>query len=68
MKSSNEVLISALKTLSKDIYCEYGVATACILEAADRIQELAKEKQELSCKVRELEMQIDTARAAVIRN
>jgi predicted transcriptional regulator len=36
-------------------------------EAADRIKELEKEKQELSCKVRELEMSLDNLRAAIIR-
>jgi uncharacterized protein (UPF0335 family) len=36
-------------------------------EAADRIEELEKEKQELSCKVRELEMSLDNLRASVVR-
>jgi predicted nucleic acid-binding Zn-ribbon protein len=36
-------------------------------EAADRIQELEKEKQDLSCKVRELEMSLDNLRAAIMR-
>jgi hypothetical protein len=36
-------------------------------EAADRIKELEKEKQELYCKVRELEMSLDNLRAAIIR-
>jgi len=67
MKSSDEVLISALKILSKDIYCEDGIATTCILEAADRIEELVKEKQDLFCKVRELEMSLDNLRAAIVR-
>jgi predicted nuclease with TOPRIM domain len=36
-------------------------------EASDRIKELEKEKQELYCKVRELEMSLDDLRAAIIR-
>ena len=36
-------------------------------EAAERIEELEKEKQELSCKVRELEMSLDNLRVAIIR-
>jgi predicted nucleic acid-binding Zn-ribbon protein len=36
-------------------------------EAADRIKELEKEKQELYSKVRELEMSLDDLRAAIIR-
>jgi hypothetical protein len=36
-------------------------------EAADRIKQLEKEKQELYCKVRELEMSLDDLRAAIIR-
>jgi len=36
-------------------------------EAADRIKELEKEKQELYCKVRELEMSLDDLRAAIIK-
>lgn len=67
MKSSDEVLISALKILSNDLHCEDGIATACIIEGATRIEELSKEKQELSCKVRELEMQIDNLRSSIIR-
>lgn len=40
MKSSTDTLIAALRILSRDIYCEDGVATAAIAEAADRLEEL----------------------------
>jgi uncharacterized protein (UPF0335 family) len=54
MKSLNEDLINAF-------------LMNALKEAADRIEELEKEKQELSCKVRELEMSLDNLRAAIMR-
>jgi ATP-dependent helicase YprA (DUF1998 family) len=33
-------LTSALRILSRDIYCEDGVATLCLLDAADEIERL----------------------------
>jgi len=33
-------LPTALRILSRDIYCEDGVATLCLLEAADEIERL----------------------------
>ena len=35
MTGSVQTLIDALRVLSRDIYCEDGVATAVIAEAAD---------------------------------
>lgn len=67
MKSSNETLIGALKILSNEIYSEDGVASACIMEGASRIEELVKENIDLTCKVRELEMHLDNLRAAIMR-
>lgn len=39
-KTDTLVLIDALKILAEDIHCEDGVATSCIKEAADRLDEL----------------------------
>jgi len=33
-------LVTALRILSRDIYCEDGVATLCLLDAADEIERL----------------------------
>jgi len=33
-------LVTALRILSRDIYCENGVATLCLLDAADEIERL----------------------------
>jgi hypothetical protein len=41
MRSSNETLIRALRILAGDIQSDDGVAQAAILEAAQRIEELA---------------------------
>lgn len=40
MKSSTQTLISALRVLTREIYCEDGTATAAIAEAADRLEEM----------------------------
>jgi len=40
VKSDTTTLIAALRILARDIYCEDGVATAAIAEAADRMEEL----------------------------
>ncbi len=46
-KSSTPTLIKALEILSRDIYCEDGVATACLIEASQRMQELYDENEKL---------------------
>ena len=43
MRSDTETIISALRILANDIQSEEGVANACILEAADRMEELCSE-------------------------
>lgn len=43
MKSSTETIIGALRILSNDIQGGDGVANACLLEAADRMEELCAE-------------------------
>lgn len=40
MTSDTTTLIAALRILARDIYCEDGVATAAIAEAADRMEEM----------------------------
>ena len=37
------VLIESMKILSREIYCEDGIATAAIAEAADRLEEISLE-------------------------
>lgn len=41
-RTPNDILISALRILADDIQSEDGLANACIAEAADRIEELAR--------------------------
>lgn len=40
IQSSTQMIIDALRVLSRDIHCEDGVATAVIAEAADRLDAL----------------------------
>lgn len=40
-RTDTKTLIEALKLLSQEIYSEDGVANACILEGAQRLQELS---------------------------
>jgi regulator of replication initiation timing len=42
-----------MKILSHDIYCEDGVATAAIAEAADRLEEIAAENKKLKIQLQE---------------
>lgn len=43
MKSTDtDTLVQALRILARDIYCEDGIATSVIREAADRIEKLDK--------------------------
>jgi len=53
MRSSTETIIGAMKILSHDIYCEDGVATAAIAEAADRLEEIAAETKKLKTELQE---------------
>ena len=53
-KSSTKIIIEAMRILSREIYCEDGVATAAIAEAADRLEELEiqlKEAQDYADKL-----------------
>lgn len=47
MRSSNETLVGALRILAQDIESVDGVAGAALHEAADRIEELAFEVEDL---------------------
>ena len=42
-KTDINVLIEAMRILSREIYCEDGIATAAIAEAADRLWEISLE-------------------------
>ena len=42
-KSDTKTIIGAMRILSREIYCEDGVATAAIAEAADRLEEISLE-------------------------
>lgn len=42
-RTDTTTLIKALRILARDIHCEDGIATACIAEAADRLEELSKD-------------------------
>ena len=39
-RTDTDTLIQAMRVLARQIYCEDGVATAAIAEAADRLEEL----------------------------
>ena len=46
MKKTNTLVLSkAMDILSKDIYCEDGIATAAILEASQQLKEFANVKE-----------------------
>lgn len=46
-RTPTPILVEALRILSRDIQSEDGVANAAIAEAADRIEELDKECDDL---------------------
>ena len=58
MSSDTATIVKALRILSREIYCEDGVATAVIAEAADVIERLSEAirrlaEQERHCPVPE---------------
>ena len=55
MTGSVQTLIDALRVLSRDIYCEDGVATAVIAEAADRLDVLRLTDEEHAALTRAIE-------------
>ncbi len=42
MNSSTPTIIAALQILARDIATEDGIVNACLIEAADRLQELSQ--------------------------
>lgn len=53
-RTDTPTLISALRELSATIQCDDGVANAAITEAAERLQELAADVEELRIRVWEI--------------
>ena len=51
MKTKSKTLIKALRILSEDVQSDDGVANACIVEAANRIEELEAKITELNVKL-----------------
>ena len=50
-RTDTTTLINALRILARDIDCEDGVATACISEAADRLEEMSKDLASMTQKL-----------------
>jgi hypothetical protein len=50
-KSDTSTIVSALRILSKDIISEDGIVPCCLLEAAERIEELGQSNLELQNKI-----------------
>lgn len=50
-KNNSKTLIKALRILSEDVQSDDGVANACIVEAANRIEELEAKITELNVKL-----------------
>jgi hypothetical protein len=48
MRSSTETLIAAAKQLAVDIQSDDGVANMALLEIADRLEELSRERAEMA--------------------
>jgi len=46
MRSTTETLIAAMQVLSKEVYCEDGIANSAIAEAAERLEELQNAAQQ----------------------
>lgn len=65
MRSSDETLVSALRILAQDVESVDGVANAAIQEAADRIEELAAEVEDLRNQNQEATDRIDGLAAEV---
>lgn len=48
MKTDTKTLIKALRILANDIESNDGVANACVTEAADRLEEMYKQIDEMA--------------------
>ena len=64
MKKTNiKILIESMRILSREIYCEDGVATAAIAEAAERLDELNDQLADQSDLIRKLKLDIEELEA-----
>lgn len=59
MKTDTYILSLALRQLARDIICEDGIATAAILEAADRLAELQGDNTHLIVQNTKLEADLN---------
>lgn len=60
MKKTNiKILIESMRILSREIYCEDGVATSAIAEAAERLDELNDQLADQSDLIRKLKLDIE---------
>jgi len=46
MNSSTPTIIAALQVLARDIETKDGIVNACLIEAADRLQELSQQLED----------------------
>ena len=67
MKNLDNTSVSFLKDVVSDPAATDSQLRVYILAAITKIEDLEDKNQNLSCKVRELEMSLDNLRAAVMR-
>ncbi|MEN9512513.1 MAG: hypothetical protein RJB16_273 [Bacteroidota bacterium] len=67
MKNLDNTSVSFLKDVVSDPTATDSQLRVYILAAITKIEDLEDKNQNLSCKVRELEMSLDNLRAAVMR-
>jgi hypothetical protein len=67
MKNLDNTSVSFLKDIVSDPTATDSQLRVYILAAITKIEDLEDKNQNLSCKVRELEMSLDNLRAAVMR-
>jgi hypothetical protein len=67
MKNLNNTSVSFLKDVVSDPTATDSQLRVYILAAITKIEDLEDKNQNLSCKVRELEMSLDNLRAAIMR-
>lgn len=67
MKNLDNTSVSFLKDVVSDPAATDSQLRVYILAAITKIEDLEDKNQNLSCKVRELEMSLDNLRAAIMR-
>jgi hypothetical protein len=67
MKNLDNTSVSFLKDVVSDPTATDSQLRVYILAAITKIEDLEDKNQNLSCKVRELEMSLDNLRAAIMR-